>query len=448
VLGTIAETVKPREVVGALIGLELQGKVQMPGEDHLRFHRGREGIVNPDIAKMEAILNHMRVFAIESFRYIPQFDLRDIQGNYFKDHTIFLMTLLEMVRTDIIEPRFLYIIKKYSSQWNAPRRAAIVPHQAILKIFRWEKLDRKQLSNTRARLECEEVFETIHNLLKWKIPFSKVIALNNGDEWVPADVRTEKEPALIPRIIHQVWLGTKELPPAKKYLLQKTKMLYPDYEIKLWGKDNITLEKFPLTYDVVNNLLAFNKVSPYSKLATVTDILRHEILYNEGGFWKDAGMNLLRPIFDKFRSYKIVIASDKTFRYRWLQGMCFFANVPKIENMWRITNYRNLNRMRIYLNYAPAIAGPIDFRQFLIGQEEYDKDVLCLPYESFYPAQVTEHPLKDLCTKQKQDLSADDSYGIVENGWYLLLSCPELYPFSYGLEHNRFGDSWAKRQSK
>ena len=148
------------------------------------------------------------------------------------------------------------------------------------------------------------------------------------------------------------------------------------------------------------NLLNFSKNSPYNKLATVTDIMRHEILAIEGGFWKDAGMNLLRPIFDKFTRYKLVIPMDKTFRYRWLQGMCFFANKPGLENMLRINNYRNLNRMRIYDNYASSIAGPIDFRQLLVGQEEYDVDVLTMPYDSFYPAQVAEHPLKDLCTKR------------------------------------------------
>jgi hypothetical protein len=48
----------------------------------------------------------------------------------------------------------------------------------------------------------------------------------------------------------------------------------------------------------------------------VTDIIRHELLYHEGGFWKDAGMNVLRPIFHKFTKYRIAIAVDKTFRYR------------------------------------------------------------------------------------------------------------------------------------
>ena len=168
----------------------------------------------------------------------------------------------------------------------------------------------------------------MHNIIKWKIPFSKMIALNTGDEFTPVD---DKEgPNLIPKVIHQVWLGSKALPPAKIYFLKKTTKIYPNYEIKLWREENITRELFPLTYNVIQNLIQFNKKSPFNKLATVTDIVRHELLYHQGGFWKDAGMNMLRPVFDKFLKYKIVIAADKMFRYRWLQGMCFFGNVPKV----------------------------------------------------------------------------------------------------------------------
>ena len=68
--------------------------------------------------------------------------------------------------------------------------------------------------------------------------------------------------------------------------------------------------------------------------------------------------------------------------------MCFFGNMPKYERLARINNYRNLNRMRIYNKDAFDIAGPVDFRQLLVGQEEYDPRVLTLPYESFYPGQI------------------------------------------------------------
>jgi hypothetical protein len=75
--------------------------------------------------------------------------------------------------------------------------------------------------------------------------------------------------------------------------------------------------------------MEFNKGSPYNKLATVTDIMRHEILYREGGLWKDAGMNMLRPIPDAFLRYKLILSTDRLFQYRYLQGMCFFGNMPQ-----------------------------------------------------------------------------------------------------------------------
>ena len=131
----------------------------------------------------------------------------------------------------------------------------------------------------------------------------------------------------------------------------------------------------------------------------MTDILRHEALHRFGGFWKDAAMHLLRPVFDDFRKYNMVVATDKTLRHRWLQGMCFFANVKEYAPLWRITNFKNLNRMRIY-DYDPMdIAGPIDFRQLVSGRDEYDPNVLILSYESFYPAQLTQHPARDMCVR-------------------------------------------------
>lgn len=58
--------------------------------------------------------------------------------------------------------------------------------------------------------------------------------------------------------------------------------------------------------------------------------MRHEILYNEGGFWKDAGMDLLRPIFDKFLKYKLVIHLDIVGAFRIRQGMCLYGHVPRL----------------------------------------------------------------------------------------------------------------------
>lgn len=60
----------------------------------------------------------------------------------------------------------------------------------------------------------------------------KHVVLNDGNEFVPVDKKEGKE--LIPKIIHQAWLGSSKLPYAKEYFYQKTKKMYPSYEVKLW----------------------------------------------------------------------------------------------------------------------------------------------------------------------------------------------------------------------
>ena len=73
--------------------------------------------------------------------------------------------------------------------------------------------------------------EQLLAIIGYKIPFSKIVAFNQGEDFVSID--DKKGPNLIPKIIHQVWLGSK-LPPAKLYFYEKTKKMYPSYEVKLW----------------------------------------------------------------------------------------------------------------------------------------------------------------------------------------------------------------------
>jgi len=46
---------------------------------------------------------------------------------------------------------------------------------------------------------------------------------------------------------------------------------------------------------------------------------------------------------------------------------------------------------------------------------------MLLPYENFYPGQVTQHPEDDLCTVQK--VTRQEKYEIEEKGWFLLSNC-------------------------
>lgn len=56
---------------------------------------------------------------------------------------------------------------------------------------------------------------------------------NNGSEFVGLQNRKHL-PEIIPKIIHQIWIGHDQLPHNKKVLMDSVKNLHPDYEYKLW----------------------------------------------------------------------------------------------------------------------------------------------------------------------------------------------------------------------
>lgn len=65
----------------------------------------------------------------------------------------------------------------------------------------------------------------------------------------------------------------------KKAILALNRKLYPNFEHKLWTNENITRENFPLSYDLIQNLFKIDKFTRYSRMATVADVMRHEIMY-------------------------------------------------------------------------------------------------------------------------------------------------------------------------
>lgn len=111
--------------------------------------------------------------------------------------------------------------------------------------------------------------------------------------------------------------------------------MYPDFEFKVWSKDNITKENFPLSYDLLNTIYKANNVSRYSRLATMADVLRHEVLYYEGGFYMDTSMVLFNNVLEKWLSYKFVVSTERIFRHRWAQSMCIFGVMPRFPGLLR-----------------------------------------------------------------------------------------------------------------
>lgn len=92
----------------------------------------------------------------------------------------------------------------------------------------------------------------------------------------------------IPRIIHQIWLGGS-LPDKYKHAAEQWAAL-EGWDYKLWTDKEVA------TYPLINQIL-YDKASNYGEKS---DILRYEILYNEGGLYIDTDCVLVSNEFFEY----------------------------------------------------------------------------------------------------------------------------------------------------
>lgn len=105
----------------------------------------------------------------------------------------------------------------------------------------------------------------------------------------------------IPRKIHQIWLGG-ELRPKFRGYVDTWQRLHPTWEYKMWTDkdvDSISIER----RDVFDNA---------TNLGQKSDILRYEILRQQGGIYVDTDFECLKPLDDLlFLEFFTGITTDK-----------------------------------------------------------------------------------------------------------------------------------------
>jgi mannosyltransferase OCH1-like enzyme len=89
----------------------------------------------------------------------------------------------------------------------------------------------------------------------------------------------------IPRIIHQIWLGSA-FPEKFKSLQASIQSLHPDWEYHLWTDE--TVRSLPL-----ENRDLFDVAKNYGEKS---DILRYELLYQYGGVYLDVDVACVKPL--------------------------------------------------------------------------------------------------------------------------------------------------------
>ncbi|WP_026503796.1 glycosyltransferase family 32 protein [Butyrivibrio sp. NC3005] len=91
---------------------------------------------------------------------------------------------------------------------------------------------------------------------------------------------------IIPKKLHYMWLGKKEMPENLKLCIESWRKYCPDYEIIEWNEDNYDFNKHPYMREAYS-AGAYGFVPDYARL---------DILFNEGGIYLDTDVELKRNI--------------------------------------------------------------------------------------------------------------------------------------------------------
>ncbi|MBE5952585.1 MAG: glycosyl transferase [Lachnospiraceae bacterium] len=91
---------------------------------------------------------------------------------------------------------------------------------------------------------------------------------------------------MIPKKIHYCWFGGNKLPAEAEKCIESWKKYCPDYEIIQWNESNYDLEKNEYVKYTYNN----------KKYAFLSDYVRLDVIYNEGGVYLDTDVELIRPL--------------------------------------------------------------------------------------------------------------------------------------------------------
>lgn len=91
---------------------------------------------------------------------------------------------------------------------------------------------------------------------------------------------------MIPKVIHYCWFGGKPLPNEVKSCIASWEKYCPDYKIEQWNENNFDISRYPFTKQAYKDKM----------WAFVSDYARLKVIYENGGFYFDTDVELLKNI--------------------------------------------------------------------------------------------------------------------------------------------------------
>ena len=268
----------------------------------------------------------------------------------------------------------------------------------------------------------------------------------------------------IPKKVHLIWIGGEQ-PDYLKYFLKSFRENMPDFEIRIWGNKELNKKYFPLTYEYIKkakkyqgkpmreekelggHIMRDKNKKPYlhSKWAQITDLMRLEIVYREGGFYFDTTFEILKPMYNLLnKKYKFVGCNEvPRFKRMPFLSNSFFGAIPKSPILKRLLSKGFLNSIDFSSPYVDFQTGPHYLRS---GINLTDNHYI-YPTKYFYPfveeySEGVDPPYrksgKNKCHSKKR---TKNKKRIKKKG-FIKFPC-DKYPESYALKHWQLGKSWS-----
>jgi mannosyltransferase OCH1-like enzyme len=111
---------------------------------------------------------------------------------------------------------------------------------------------------------------------------------------------------VIPRILHQIWVGPNPLPEQYAAYAETWQDLHPGWEYRLWTEDNLPAMRNRALFDRADDLVPAPNVQQFR-----ADVLRYELLWSFGGLYVDvdfecrSNLEHLLPGLEAFAAWEV-----------------------------------------------------------------------------------------------------------------------------------------------
>lgn len=216
-----------------------------------------------------------------------------------------------------------------------------------------------------------------------KFNYDFVGSIENNEDWLTLvnqyhkyykNYKRHNNNYLIPKKIHQIWLGQKPLP--KKYLkwMDSWKKHNSDWEYKLWNEENIK----------ELNIKEFNIYSKELNPGYRSDIVRYIVLNKYGGIYVDTDFECIKSIPNDLLKYKfvscLIFGNKPSIANGMMMSTPGFILIKNILKSIEKDNYSN-DIKEIIRNSGPEVLT----KQYFSLIKDIAEEVLILPSNYFYP---------------------------------------------------------------